>query len=89
MIVGRRTYELMQESGELTTLELRNLIVVSSKFDNTSHHVAHSPEQAIAYLAALGEKEVLICGGASIATHLLQRGLLNEIIIDTVSTLIS
>ena len=89
MIVGRKTYELMIQSGEIETLGLRNLVIISKQSDITTHHVEHTPEDALKYLVSIGETEVIICGGTSIATYLLDKWLLDEIIIDIEPTLIS
>ena len=69
MIVGRKTYELMIQSGEIETLGLRNLVIISKQSDITTHHVEHTPEDALKYLVSIGETEVIICGGTSIATY--------------------
>lgn len=89
MIVGRKTYELMVKFGEIDALGLRNLVIVSRKNIDSLYHTEHSPEEALQYLESLGEKKVIICGGSSIATYLLEHNLLDEIILDIDPVIIS
>ncbi len=89
MIMGRKTYEIMMKDGGIDTLGLRNLIIISSHHLETPYQVSPSPEDAIEYLESLWEKEVIICGGYSIATYLLDEWLLDEIILDIDPVIIS
>lgn len=89
MIVWRFTYDLMLQTWEIDTLGLRNLIIVSHNPWEGNYITKSSPKEALQYLESLWEEEVIICGGSSIASHLFQNNLLNEIIIDIEPIVIS
>lgn len=82
LIMGRRTYDIMSHGGYLDSLGMRNIVILSHENIESSYAVVKSPSEALKHLESLWETEVIIAGGANIATQFIEEGLLNEIILD-------
>jgi dihydrofolate reductase len=82
IIVGRRTYELMQEDGDFDSSILT--VVVSRDIREPHGNVVYvsSPQHAIAYVHAQGHATAVLGGGASIASGALIHRLVDEVILD-------
>ncbi len=86
LIVGRRTYELMEESGEFQNFSNIKIIVVTN--DNSyevrqpNHFAATSPHEALSLLAEDGTSEALLGGGGALNTSFAAENLIDEIYLD-------
>ncbi|WP_199619824.1 dihydrofolate reductase family protein [Paenibacillus alkalitolerans] len=89
-VVGRRTFEQMQDPGRVPHEERVNAdgpfagidIVVMSKSiqDIPGVTVVRSPQEALDYLQGKGHHTALISGGADIHNSFLSQGLVDEVI---------
>lgn len=86
MIVGRRTYEIMQDDGDINYFNDLPMVVVSRrkniKLVSPAHVVARSPRQAISYLQNQDFKTALVAGGASLNASFTASNLANELYLD-------
>lgn len=84
LMVGRRTFDLMHQTGEYTHIQLKKFIIISTKPKPagvpgewfTSH------TQAFEFLSQEGCAHVVIGGGRYLANILLAENLLDEIQLD-------
>jgi dihydrofolate reductase len=81
IIVGRKTYEIMNEVGEFEKLGNPFTVVVSSgmKVGDDKINFVSSPGQAVELLSDKGFNEVVIGGGSSLITSFLKVNLVDEI----------
>lgn len=91
LIIGKRTFDIMDKEGSLDDIGNPFTIIVSKEVLSLREGfaVAHSPEQAIEILKQKGFESAIIGGGASTNTAFLSLGLVDEIIIDVESQLFS
>lgn len=86
MIVGKRTYEIMQKGGEFRDLGDTVCVVVTHdglfKRSNPHHLVAGSPKEALDLLETQGFREALVAGGGMINSSFIKEGLVDEIYLD-------
>ena len=85
IIVGRRTYQIMEKYGEFKKCGNPFTVIVtkSPKFKSRSKSVvANSPSAAIKILKSEGFKVAFMSGGSKVATSFIQQGLIDEIWID-------
>lgn len=86
LVLGRRTYELMAESGELERFANQKILVVTNNQEfekrHPDHMVAHLPQEAIIQLESAGMKEVLVAGGGGMNASFVEENLLDEIYLD-------
>jgi dihydrofolate reductase len=86
LIIGSRTYEIMQKGGEFKDLEKIKVVAVASgknfEADNPSHSVVHSPNEAIEFLEQEGFNEALVAGGGMLNGSFMTENLIDEIYID-------
>ena len=89
LIVGRRTYELMVEAGEVGedggTHRDVQIVVVTRKKDFLPHGpamVADSPARALELLSAKGFEEAILGRGGSLNGSFMREALVDEIILD-------
>lgn len=86
MIVGRRTYEIMQkEDGFGGIKKIVAVVVTRNKSFKTSqpHHlIAGSPKEALAILEKQGFGKALVAGGGKLNSSFLKEGLIDEIYLD-------
>lgn len=83
-IIGRRTYELMKQGGEIDFIRNPFIVVVSSDNykDENNVHFVKSPVQALELLGSEGFDTVLVAGGPTLGTSFLQENLIDEIHVD-------
>lgn len=96
-VVGRRTFEEMQDPGRVSKEEQVNAdgpfagldIVVMSKSiqDIPGVTVVRSPQEALNYLQQKGHETALISGGADIHNSFLGQGLVDEVIFNVAPVL--
>lgn len=86
MVVGRKTYALMQRNGELRSLESIRVIILTRtgafRGDHSRHTAARSPETALRILKREGFQNVLIAGGGITNTSFAKQKLINEFFLD-------
>jgi dihydrofolate reductase len=85
VIIGRRTYEVMSDRGELDNFKGLNVIVVTDgelsgllKFVVT----AKSPMEALEKLQSKGFEKALVAGGGGLNSSFLKGKLIDEIYVD-------
>jgi len=85
IIVGKRTYEIMDDAGEFKKLANPFTIVVSHSPDGKENEgtvFVSSPRQAIEVMHEKGFKEIVVAGGSELNAGFLKDGLLDEIYLD-------
>ncbi|MBI2663350.1 dihydrofolate reductase family protein [Candidatus Woesearchaeota archaeon] len=86
MIIGRRTYHIMESKKEFSEMDDINIIVVtkneSLKTKNKNHFVVKSPKEALNLLEIQGFKEALVAGGGKLNASFMKNNLIDEIYID-------
>ncbi len=81
IVIGRKTFEIMEKGGEFQKIDNPFTVIVSNKKENNSNFV-NSPEQAIDLLKEKGFSEVLVAGGGILNSSFMQKGLVDEIYLD-------
>ena len=81
LVVGRKTFEIMEEGEEFQKIGNPFTVIVSNKKEDNSNFV-NSPEQAIKLLEEKGFSEILIAGGGILNSSFMQKGLVDEIYLD-------
>jgi len=89
MIIGRRTYEIMQKNDEFNKSELNKIktIVLSNDNSLTIYNpefvsIVQSPKEAINILSNQGFKTAMICGGGGLNSSFMRENLVDEIYLD-------
>ncbi len=83
LIIGRKTFEIMEQEKEFKKIDNPFTVVVSDKKENNSNfEFVSSPEQALNLLKEKGFSEVLVAGGGMLNSSFLQKGLVDEIYLD-------
>jgi dihydrofolate reductase len=83
IIIGRRTYELMKKSGDLSGLDKIYVIVVSSRDKKSSECIfVTTPRMALEVAKKIGFKEVVIAGGSKLNASFVKEGLIDDIYLD-------
>lgn len=84
IIVGRRTYNLMKEGGDLDGLKGIRVVVVThgDVLQDEGVTFVHSPQDAIASLEIAGCREAILGGGGETNGSFLREGLVDEMILD-------
>jgi dihydrofolate reductase len=84
LIVGRVTYDLMNEGGDFHYLKgVTTIIVTSNPQPSTEHRIfVKSPEEAITYLESQGFTECVVAGGSKLNHSFLSKNLLDEVYLD-------
>ena len=86
IIVGRRTYEMMEATGnEFQKLGNPTVIIVSrwlKEQDNHNTTIVASPREALEALEQKGFKEAVVGGGSMLNAGFLKDGLIDEIYLD-------
>ena len=83
LIVGHRTYDLMNQEGEFSELpDVKVITIAHDSFETVSpgHAVVSSPEEALAMCS--DQHEVIVAGGGIMNAAFLQKNLVDEIYID-------
>lgn len=96
-IVGRRTFEAMQDPNRVPQEEEANtdgpfagmdIVVISSSIhDIPGVTVVRSPQEALNYLQQKGHQTALISGGADVHNSFLSQGLVDEVIFNVAPVL--
>jgi dihydrofolate reductase len=89
VIVGRKTYEIMDKISEFKKIGNPFVIVLSKKKTNTKSNVIFldSPKKALGVAKKMGFKKILISGGGILNTSMIKEGLVDELYIDIVPLL--
>ncbi len=84
LIVGRRTYELMKEGGDLDELEGIRVVVVTEgdRAHDSDVTFVNSPKDAIASLEIAGCTKAILGGGGETNGSFLREGLIDKMILD-------
>lgn len=86
MVVGKKTYEIMQKEDGFEGIEKTVAVVVTKDklFQaNQPHHlIAGSPKEALAILEKQGFGQALIAGGGLLNSSFMKEGLIDEIYLD-------
>ncbi len=81
LVIGRKTFEIMNQDDEFQQIGNPFTVIVSNKQDNNSNFVS-SPEQAIKLLEEKGFSEIIVAGGGRLNSSFMQKGLVDEIYLD-------
>ncbi len=81
LIIGRKTFEIMDKENEFQKIGNPFTVIVSNKEENNSNFV-NSPEQAIDLLKEKGFSKILVAGGGMLNSSFMQKGLIDEIYLD-------
>ena len=79
LVVGRKTFEIMEKNNEFKKIGNPLVIVVSNK--NTKNFV-NSPKKAIELLRKKGFSKALIAGGSELNSSFMKENLVNEVYLD-------
>lgn len=85
VIIGRRTYEVMFDRGELDNFKDLNVVVVTDRELNGLPKfvvTAKSPKDALEKLQNKGFEKALVAGGGGLNSSFLEEKLIDEIYID-------
>lgn len=84
LIVGRRTYELMKEGGDLDGLEGIRVVVIThgDRPNDSGVTFVHSPKDAIASLEIAGCAKAILGGGGETNGSFLREKLIDEMTLD-------
>lgn len=93
MIIGKRTYEVMQNTEEFSGLDKVKVIVMtkttSLKSDNPNITFTNqSPKKTLELLQEQGFNEALITGGGKLNSSFIKENLIDEIYIDIEPTIL-
>ena len=80
LIVGRRTYDLMKEAGEIEKTFM--VVLTKKRFKEDGVNCALSPAEAISLVEKHGCKTALLGGGGLANGAFLEAGLVDEIFLD-------
>lgn len=83
-IIGRKTYELMKQGGEIEFVRNPLIVVVTSQIITNDPHVVSvdSPKAAVELVKSQGYETALLAGGSKLNTSFLNENLVDEIYID-------
>lgn len=84
IVVGKRTYEFMQESDEFKKLGFPETVVVSTSSPQEQGKVnfVDSPRKSVEVLEQKGFQEIIVGGGSATNASFLKDGLIDEIVLD-------
>ena len=81
LIIGRKTFELMEKEEEFQKI-WNPFVIVISKEKKDNFNFVNSPEKALELLKEKGFTQGLIAGGGILNSLFLQKGLIDEIYLD-------
>ncbi len=81
LVVGRKTFEIMEREGEFQKIGNPFTVVISNKEANNSKFI-NSPEEAIRLLEEKGFSKILVAGGGILNSSFMKKGLVDEIFLD-------
>jgi dihydrofolate reductase len=84
LILGRRTYEIMKQDGDLEKIGNPFTVVLSNQGHAPDDHCVFvkSPKEALEALSERGFDRALIGGGGMVNASFMKEGLIDEIILD-------
>ena len=87
MIIGRRTFEIMEKGGQFAVLEKVKVMVTTHRTGLRSSNpnvtfTDRSPRDILTFLRKQGFKEALVAGGGKLNSSFIKEGLINEIYLD-------
>jgi len=86
IVLGRRTYQIMEDNGDLDDLEGINIVTLTHRKDfrtkRQNTKIANSCQSALDILIKQGFKKALIAGGSKLNASFLKEGLIDEIYLD-------
>lgn len=85
IIIGKRTFELMEKGDELPNLDEVTVVVVTNHEFSVSDsriQVVNSPRQALEVLRGKNFKQTLVAGGGALNAAFMEQGLIDEIYLD-------
>ncbi len=84
IVIGRKTYEIMKESGEFSKIGNPFTVVVSKKdfVHNSNFAIAKSPKEALKILKEKNFGKALIAGGGMLNSSFMKEKLIDEIYLD-------
>ncbi|MDP3014847.1 MAG: dihydrofolate reductase family protein [bacterium] len=83
LIIGRKTFEIMNNEAEFQKIGNPFTVIVSNEKDNNSNFAfVESPEKALELLEEKGFEQALVAGGGMLNSSFLQKGLIDEIYLD-------
>jgi len=85
IVVGRRTYELMEKGGDFDRIGRPYTVVVSRtlKLNPAKNHtVARTPAQALKLLRKAGYSKAMVAGGTKLNSSFIEKNLADEIVLD-------
>lgn len=90
LVLGRRTYEMLNGDGFFDDWSKKNVIVVSKTITvEAPHHSAKSVEEAVDLAKQLGSQKLLWAGGSKVNASALSAGLVDYIKFDFEPILVS
>ena len=81
LVIGRKTFEIMQKEKEFQKIGDPFTVIVSNQKEDNSNFV-NSPKQAIKLLEEKGFLKILVAGGGILNSSFMQKGLIDEIYLD-------
>ena len=85
IVIGRRTFELMEKGNELPDLDEVTVVVVTSHeffVSDSRIQVVNSPGQALDLLRGKNFKQALVAGGGTINASFMEQKSIDEIFLD-------
>jgi len=87
MIIGRNTYQLMKNAGEISSFSNILIVVLTRnkrlvKENNNLLIVNKSPKEIIKMLTSMGFRSALIAGGGKTNSSFLKQNLIDEVYLD-------
>mgnify|MGYP001558729712 FL=1 len=84
MIIGSRTYEIMQKKREFDRLQGVKVVVLSrtARKLRPGFSSAASPQSALAMLRSWGFTTVMVCGGGTVNASFMKEKLIDEMCLD-------
>jgi dihydrofolate reductase len=85
LVIGRRTYEIMEKGGDFDRIGRPYTVIVSRKLrlkPDRNRAVARTPKQALKLLQKAGYLKALIAGGTKLNSSFIERNLVDELVLD-------
>ena len=85
LVIGKKTFEIMQKGKDFERLDVKTVCVVSARQagkQGKKFCFAQSPKQALQILRQRGFKTAFIGGGGTLNASFLEQGLVDELFLD-------
>ncbi len=86
LVIGGRTYKIMEKNEEFSKITKSVVVVVSRDFSfkpkQENHFVARTPKDALSLLKKHGFGTALVAGGGKLNASFLKEGLVDELFLD-------